>query len=278
MLAQGGGSQKSCSSFDGSCMGQVCMSTSDVAVYVIDPHMWGFRDACIEHHLQKKQGVAGRAFESRSSCFSRDITKFCKTEYPLVHYARLFGLAGCLAACLQSDHTGSDDYILEFFLPLDCKEPGEQDALLDSILNLMKQCFRSLKMSDKGNVQGKSPVLVDVLASNNHEQQPRHIRGQSCSSHIYTNSLEHNPIHNENVVPDMVKDGNAENNDKGTSLPLVNPSGKKVEKKRGKAEKTIGLEVLQQYFSGSLKDAAKALGGELLMFLPLVLLCCELAI
>ncbi|RWR88653.1 protein NLP6 [Cinnamomum micranthum f. kanehirae] len=60
VLAYGGGSKKSCTSFDGSCMGQVCMSTTDVASYVVDAHMWGFRDACVEHHLQKGQGVAGQ--------------------------------------------------------------------------------------------------------------------------------------------------------------------------------------------------------------------------
>ncbi|XP_039169464.1 LOW QUALITY PROTEIN: protein NLP6-like, partial [Eucalyptus grandis] len=64
VLANGGGVKKSCSSFDGSCMAQVYMSTTDVAFYVVDAHMWGIREACVKHHLQKGQGVAGRAFLS----------------------------------------------------------------------------------------------------------------------------------------------------------------------------------------------------------------------
>ena len=35
-----------------------------------------------------------------------------------------------------------------------------------------------------------------------------------------------------------------------------------AEKKRSTAEKNIGMDVLRKYFSGSLKDAAKSLGGE----------------
>ena len=100
VLANGGGLKKSCTSFDGSCNDQVCMSITDLAFYVVDAHMWGFREACLEHHLQKGQGVAGRAFLSHNSCFCRDITQFCKTECPLVHYARWFALTSFFAICL----------------------------------------------------------------------------------------------------------------------------------------------------------------------------------
>ncbi|XP_076923418.1 protein NLP7-like [Bidens hawaiensis] len=241
VLANGGGFKRSCSSFDGSCMGQVSMSTTDVAFYVVDPHMWGFREACAEHHLQKGQGVAGRAFATRGSCFCDNVTRFGKTEYPLVHYARLFGLVGSFAICLRSSHTGDDDYVLEFFLPPNMVEYKDQQIMVTSLLTLMKQHFRSLRVASGEEIEEDGRFVEIIKASEN---------GYVVDSGVSESGISNGgPL---TVGPDAIN-GNC-------GKPGTIETNKKLEKKRGKAEKSISFEVLQQYFAGSLKDAAKSLG------------------
>jgi hypothetical protein len=62
-----------------------------------------------------------------------NVKSYNKIDHLLGHYVRLFGLSVIITICLQSIHTGNDEYILEFFLPPTCVDSQEQEVVLNSL-------------------------------------------------------------------------------------------------------------------------------------------------
>lgn len=115
------------------------------ACYANDPHMQQFLHACTERMLEPGQGIAGKALESNVPFFSSDVREYSIRDYPLAHHARKSGLRAAVAVRLRSNLTGSDDYVLEFFLPVTCTGCEEQQLLLNNLSGTMQRICKSLR-------------------------------------------------------------------------------------------------------------------------------------
>lgn len=286
-----------------------CVSTVNSACYVADQEVTNFHEACSEYHLLKGEGIAGKAFLTNQPCFSEDITQFSKTEYPLAHHARVFNLHAAVAIRLRSTYTGSADFVLEFFLPINCREAEDQRQMLDSLSSVVERTCQSLRVvtdqelaqemsdretgstlpgrSDDGKHQrledlpSKEPSPSPSASSWITEMMDSQHKGKGVAvalgyqkeepgefnvttPWVNKSGVEFNrmPAFLENDQHHQLSSGSKDGsgNFSFTSGPL--PAGAKTntEKRRTKTEKTISLQVLRQYFAGSLKDAAKNIG------------------
>lgn len=232
--------------------GQICLSTQHMAYYVTDSHLLGYRDACSEYHLEVGQGVPGKAFAANRPYFSSDVKSFNIMEYPLVHYARMFGLNAAVGVRLQSTYTGNDDYVIEFYLPITCNDRSEHQQLLNDLFVTMHLMCKTLRIvTVEPNRDGNNEGLCRGIGHKNL------VAGRIPDTGYEAVKLE--PSRDLVGQAEFLK-GEAVGQDLHQQSLQVSYVKKHLERKRGATRKTINYHLLQEYFSGSLKDAAKSMG------------------
>lgn len=175
----------------------LCIQES--ACYVHDQGMHGFLHACSENRLQTGQGTAGKAINSSHPVFSSDVRMFSVHQYPLAHHARKFGLHASVAIRLRSTFTGDDDYILEFFLPINCKGSTEQQLLLNKLSITMHKICRSLRRVSDTKIVGSDNNRLNISQTGMSSQPIDLTKRNNISMQCGYNSTSSGFMHKTNL-------------------------------------------------------------------------------
>ncbi|XP_076920038.1 protein NLP2-like [Bidens hawaiensis] len=236
------------------------------ASYVFDPQVLGFFEAFSALQLVPGEGIAGKALGTNQPCFT-DFSDFCRADYPAAHEAEMFGLQSAVAIRVHSTYTGSLDFILEFFLRRDCKSQQEQTR--SSILYMLKNLSWSLheiqdeELTDQASFSVKEPKAHDESWISDMLEAQR--RGENVILSMGCHKEE--PVDEYNVINQFCHGFTFSDPKNQTYLGWGSKTNgqtlttkRSTEKGRSKTERNITLQVLQKYFPGSLKDAAKSIG------------------
>ncbi|XP_076935026.1 protein NLP6-like [Bidens hawaiensis] len=244
--------EQSCSSFNRSCIGKVCMSTVDLPFYVRDLNLWEFREACKERHLNKSQGVVGRSLSSCGTWFCEDVTKFDEDDYPLVQIAHSKGLTSCLAIYLKSFEADVEhEHVIELYLPAVANELG-----LRRLMETVKQQIKNTSWMQL-DIISPPQVIGGVSFNWNFENPPSSITSLTEKGKVpptESENIEYEPFNSaaagtsQSVVPYLVN-----------KIVDFDTNQGKTSRKRKKSDSMISYEEISKHFTKTMDEAATIL-------------------
>ncbi|XP_071705225.1 protein NLP6-like [Rutidosis leptorrhynchoides] len=255
-VSNSGNIEQSCSTFSRSCIGKVCMSTTELPFYVQDLSKWEFREACKDHHLEKSRGVVGKSLASRRASFCVNVTELEEHDYPLAPLAHMCGLTSCLAIYLKSIDFDVE-YVLEFFLdPSNTNEEGLQ-GLMETIKQQIQSTFGiklDITLTSFPEVIGEFTLNWNVdsqrfpvtfLTEKGEAPLPESENAKQIGTHLQIG------------VPLLEKGVEDSDLNSGTIKRKNNANFKGVRRKRKSAESSFSYEEIEKHF-GKTMDAAAA--------------------
>ncbi|KAF2322615.1 hypothetical protein GH714_023436 [Hevea brasiliensis] len=241
-----------------------CISTVDSACFVDDREFLVFHVACSEQFLSLGQGIVGKAFVTNKQCFASDITAFSKTDYPLSHHAKdLLPIAiqqACWSLQVIMDKEPEEDINWQMAIASDERHNKKESHMFVSSSFNESYPERSSWIAQMLEAQQKGKSLCVSSDS------PKGPKEEFKVATHWDDTLE--KLYQKQVFAEsgqlQQNSGHKDSTEGGINSSFAGQqssgSRKVGEKRRTKTEKTISLEVLRQYFAGSLKDAAKSIG------------------